>query len=125
MNKLRKAHFQQARRLIGHYDGHEVKTIGDSLMIAFRTAVKALDFAISFFGRTGNERIKVRIGIHVGAVHIDEEDAFGTMVNYASRVTDPSQGAEIWVSGAAKTDIDQKKPSDIQSFCGKVTKIVN
>jgi class 3 adenylate cyclase len=109
MNRLRKAHFQQARRLLDNYDGHEIKTIGDSLMIAFRTAVKAFDFALSIFSRTGSERIRVRVGIHVGAVHIDEEDAFGTMVNYASRVTSQGKDAEIWLSSAAKNDVDQEK----------------
>jgi class 3 adenylate cyclase len=109
MNKVRQAHFTQARQQLRYYKGYEIKTIGDSFMIAFRTAVEALDFTLSIFSRTGNTRIKIKAGIHVGPVRIEEEDAFGTMVNFAARVIGMAHGPEIWASNAAKRDIDLEK----------------
>jgi hypothetical protein len=38
------------------------KVIGDSYMVAFRTAVKALDFAVAFQKNTGDRRVNIRAG---------------------------------------------------------------
>lgn len=109
MNKVRRAHFNRGRQLIEKFGGYQIKTIGDSLMAAFRTAVSALDFVMEFRRDTGDERLKIRSGIHVGPVHIDEEDAFGTMINYAARVIGLAEGPEMWLSNLAKDHIDQEK----------------
>src|SRR5947209_14938092 len=61
-------HFTQGRVLIEKFNGHEIKLIGDAFMVAFRTAVDALDFALAFHDDTGDARIKIRIGIHVRPV---------------------------------------------------------
>lgn len=109
MNEIRRQHFDTGRRWLQRHGGYEIKTIGDSLMVAFRTAVDALNFALAFHGDTGAEPIQVRIGIHVGHVHIEEGDAYGTMVNYTVRVQDQARQAEVWVSDRAKGDIDEEK----------------
>lgn len=105
---MRQAHFAQASRLIKKYNGYEVKTIGDSVMAAFRTAAEALDFALEFHSKTSDNRIKIRVGVHVGTISIEQNDAFGITVNYTARVEKMGQGAEIWVSNEAKTHIDQE-----------------
>lgn len=109
MAQVRRAHFQQARKLIMKHKGYEIKTIGDSFMVAFRTATQALSFALEFHGSTGHDAIQIRAGIHVGPVHVEEEDAFGNMVNYAARVVSCAKGAEIWVSDRAFADIQSEK----------------
>lgn len=109
MNELRRAHFQQARRLVQAYKGYEIKTIGDSLMVAFRTAAEALDFSLALAADTGDERIQIRAGIHVGPVDIEEEDVFGAMVNYTARVVGMVKEAEIWVSSEVHNHIRQER----------------
>ncbi|MBI4662386.1 MAG: hypothetical protein HY735_26500 [Verrucomicrobia bacterium] len=37
MNEVRQAHFAQSRKLIGKFQGREIKTIGDSFMAAFKS----------------------------------------------------------------------------------------
>lgn len=109
-DRIRRIHFQHARSLIKIHNGYEIKTIGDSFMVAFRTAVEALNFALHFYTNTGHERLKIRAGIHVGSVHIDENDAFGLMVNYTGRVLkEASGGPEIWISDRAKGDVEDEK----------------
>ena len=103
------AHFEQARRLIKHHEGYEIKTVGDALMVAFRTAVTALDFALALHAGTGHEQVRIRAGIHVGPVEIQDEDVYGAMVNYTTRVENQATGAEIWVSDRAKADIDEER----------------
>lgn len=109
MGDIRRLHFSQARKLIANHGGYEIKTIGDSFMVAFRTSKRALDFAIELFCETGHKDIQVRAGIHVGPIRVEEEDAFGNMVNYTARVVGQSKGAEIWVSARAHTDILSEK----------------
>ena len=52
MSEIRK----QGKALVKAQDGFLIKTIGDSLMIAFRSAKDALDFAIRFSGEPGAAR---------------------------------------------------------------------
>jgi class 3 adenylate cyclase len=109
MSKIRRAHFNKGRELVERYGGYQIKTIGDSLMVAFRTAIDALNFQLDFRADTGHEQIKIRAGIHVGLIHVEDEDAFGSMVNFAARVITFAEGPEIWLSSSAKDHIDQEK----------------
>jgi class 3 adenylate cyclase len=108
MAELRRSHFEQARRILSEHGGYEIKTIGDSFMVAFRTAVDALDFALKLYSDSGDRRIRVRAGIHIGPVHVEEEDAFGVMVNFTARVLGKAESAELWISDEAKADINQE-----------------
>jgi len=44
MSEIRMAHFTQSRRLLAKHNGREIKTIGDSFMVAFHDAGEALDY---------------------------------------------------------------------------------
>jgi class 3 adenylate cyclase len=117
-NPVREAHFTRARHYIPLCGGHEVKTIGDSFYAVFRTAVSALKFAIELHGDTGDERVIIRAGIHVGAVRINKEgDVFGSSVNFTKRVMDSSPpGGLIMLSRDAKSQIDFEKPPDYENM---------
>lgn len=104
--QIRRKHFAQARRFIQTNDGCEIKTIGDAYMVAFRSVPAALSFVLALYRDTGDPRIRIRAGIHVGPVYVEDQDAFGTMVNFASRVVAQAEGAEIWLSNEAKSHID-------------------
>jgi class 3 adenylate cyclase/GTPase SAR1 family protein len=109
MEHVRRAHFRQGRALAQDRGGYEIKTIGDAHMVAFRTAVEALDFALAFYAAPGHARVQLRAGIHVGQVLIKAGDAFGAMVNYTARVADLANQGEIWLSDRAKGDVDEEK----------------
>jgi WD40 repeat protein/class 3 adenylate cyclase/GTPase SAR1 family protein len=106
MNELRKEHFAQSRKLIGQYNGREIKTIGDSFMAAFRSVGKALDYAVALQTKPGHEKVRVRAGIHIGSMTVEENDVFGGTVNFAARVVSAIKGPEIWLSDQAKADLD-------------------
>ncbi|MCX5646091.1 MAG: adenylate/guanylate cyclase domain-containing protein [Phycisphaerae bacterium] len=106
MNEILKAHFEQGRRLLAQYDGWEVKTIGDAFMAVFHSTDKALDFAVSLHSNSGHPRVRVRAGIHVGEVQVQDRDISGETVNCAKRVVDAAKGAEIWLSDQAKWNIE-------------------
>jgi class 3 adenylate cyclase len=109
MDQIRRAHFDRARSLIEEHCGYEIKTIGDEFMVAFRTAVSALDFALDLHGDTGDQRVRVRAGVHIGPVTVDENDAQGAAVSYAARVMGMAVDGGVWISSEAKSHIDQEK----------------
>ena len=106
MELVRRAHFRQARKFIRRYRGYEIKTIGDSFMVAFRSAVEALDFAVELHANTGHQRVAIRAGLHIGTIRVEKEDAYGAMVNFASRVAGCAKGSEIWVSEHAMEELN-------------------
>lgn len=111
MGTVRNAHFDQGRKLLSAHKGREVKTIGDSIMAAFHSVDQALDFAMAFQSDPGHPRIRIRAGIHVGALQVEGSDVFGGTVNFAARVVGAIQGPEIWLSERAKGDIDGLRAS--------------
>jgi class 3 adenylate cyclase len=106
MGEVRRAHFYQSRKLITRYKGREIKTIGDSFMAAFRSVEAALDYARAFQANTGDKKVRIRAGIHIGPMHVEEGDVFGSTVNYAARIVNAIKEDEIWLSESAKADID-------------------
>jgi class 3 adenylate cyclase/GTPase SAR1 family protein len=134
MNEVRRAHFTQSRRLIGQFKGREIKTIGDSFMAAFKSTDAALDYARALQKNTGHPQIRIRAGIHIGPMQVEEGDVFGGAVNFAARVVGAFKGAEIWLSDRAKEDIaglgadrhkrlkwEQHKGLEMKGFPGKFT----
>lgn len=81
-----KAHFAKARFYIQEHGGFEVKLIGDACMVAFHSALPALRFALDFWGDTGVFGLGIKAAVHVGEVQVVENDIYGVMINYTSRV---------------------------------------
>jgi len=109
MNQVRRTLFARGRELTRTCDGYPIKTIGDAMMVAFRTAVQALDFALALQTESIHPQLELRSGIHIGPVDIEEEDAYGAMVNLTARIESLSQSGEIWISDEAKRHIDQER----------------
>lgn len=98
-------HFARARELMAIYDCHEIKIIGDSFMVIFRTACEAPDFALALDNDPGVARIKIRAGIHVGSARIVDNDIFGNMVNYTKRVESVTNPIRLKLSDTAKRQV--------------------
>jgi class 3 adenylate cyclase len=111
-------HFAEARSCCREFDGFEIKLIGDAYMAAFRTADAALRFALAFRQNTGDPRIGIRVGIHVGQVRIREGDIYGLMVNYAARLCHVNVAGEegIFMSASVKRDIESEYGTNPQDF---------
>ena len=105
MIEIRRRHFSQARKLIQDYSGNEIKTIGDSILTAFKSADIALDYALNLQKNPGHEHIHIRAGIHLGLMHVEENDVFGGTVNFVATLVRVIKNEEIWLSDRAKEDI--------------------
>ena len=99
------AHFEVIRRQIHQHGGREIKTIGDSFMVAFGSARTAVDWAIAVQRavakqktQSPREQVLTRIGINTGEAILEEKDLFGSAVDAAHRITSKAQGGQILVS---------------------------
>ena len=94
---------------MGVRHGHEVKNLGDGLMVAFASAVDALACAVAMqqalYGHNQQNvehQLQVRVGLHVGEPAHEEADYFGTTVDIASRLCDSGDGGQIVASALVR-----------------------
>ena len=104
--ELRRTHFGFVRDAVAANSGQEVKTVGDSLMVAFASALDALGCGVAVQQavyrhnqQQGKDlQLQMRVGLHVGEPNRDEDDYFGTPVVVARRLCDSAQGGQILTS---------------------------
>jgi adenylate cyclase len=102
--------------VIDEHDGIVLKTEGDSLLVIFRRARRAVDCAIAMqhtlevynVGRPAEDQILLCVGIGFGRMlRLGDQDVFGSEVNAASKLgEDIASAHEILVTGAVKTALD-------------------
>ncbi|MGN6161786.1 MAG: adenylate/guanylate cyclase domain-containing protein [Marmoricola sp.] len=103
---LLSAHDVVVERAVADHGGVIVKTQGDGFMVVFGDCVNAVRAAVEIqheIGRGAHRRlrrtpIKVREGLHVGAVVHKNGDFFGTNVAMAARIAAHAVGGQILVS---------------------------
>src|SRR6516162_6287492 len=104
--------------LIDQHRGRIFKTTGDGMLIEFASVVDAVRCAVvvqrGMEDRNANlpesERIRLRIGINLGDVMVDEGDMFGDGVNVASRIEGLAAPGEICVSYSVREQVGEKLP---------------
>ena len=122
--EMLKTHDALLRVLAAKFDGRIIKSIGDSFMIDFTSAVNAVRCAIeaqkrfSHFnkGKSEFEKIEIRVGIHLGDVIIRGEDIIGDGVNIASRIEAMAEPNRIWISQDVYQQIRNKIPIKVFSL---------
>jgi adenylate cyclase len=102
-----------AKRLDG---GRIVKTTGDGMLIEFASAVDAVRGAVEVQRGMAeqnasvpqDERIELRIGVHVGDIIIDDNDIFGDGVNVAARLEGIAEPGGVCMSNDAYRQVRGK-----------------
>ena len=76
--------------------------MGDGWLVAFASVVDAAACAIAVQERlAGHDRIKLRIGVHLGDIVHEDEDIYGDGVNIAARLQEVAEPGGILISGTA------------------------
>jgi predicted ATPase/class 3 adenylate cyclase len=94
---------EHRRILRGAFERHggvEVDTQGDAFFVAFPTAPAALDAAAELTEELAPRPIRVRVGIHTGTPHLDEEGYVGMDVHRAARIAACGHGGQVLVSAS-------------------------
>jgi class 3 adenylate cyclase len=93
--------------LIARFGGTHVKSIGDALLVAFRSPTDsvrcgmAMHDAVSSYNheRSRHDPIQIRVALNVGEVRLETDDVFGEAVNIAARVEELTPPGEIYLTG--------------------------
>ena len=110
----------QHRTLLGsvfkRFDGRVVKTMGDGFLVEFGSAVEAVNCAVQAQtetrrfneSRKQEERMNVRIGIHVGDIVHSNGDILGDAVNVAARLQSLAEPGGICLTRQVVDQIEGK-----------------
>jgi len=95
-------HDRLVRRAIESASGTVVKSIGDGFLAVFDTAEQAIVAAQESLRATRALSIKLRAGIHVGAVDHIDGDIRGIAVHIAARISERASEDQILISATVK-----------------------
>jgi TolB-like protein/class 3 adenylate cyclase len=100
--------------LVEKHNGKWLKEMGDGAMAQFNTALDAVNCAIEIQEQARAKfNGKLRIGIHLGDITIENDDVYGDGVNIAARIESIADPGGIYVSDAIEKAI--KGQMDIQA----------
>ena len=115
--RLLEEHRGILRPLFPRFGGREVKTIGDAFLVEFGSALEATECAVeiqrALFERNQkhpDDKLEIRIGIHVGDVIHLEQDVYGDAVNIASRIEPLAAASGICITGPVLEQVGNKLP---------------
>lgn len=111
------------RPLLGSHHGRKVKEMGDGLLLEFRNARDAVEFAVEL-QRTvsvrrperGKPTFQLRIGVHLGDVEPRGSDILGDAVNIASRVEPLAEPGGICLTSPVYDQVHRKVPYRFESL---------
>ena len=98
---------------IAKHRGRLVKTTGDGLLVEFQSVVDAVECATEIQTRMARRNadvsaaraIRLRIGINLGDVIVEDDDIFGDGVNVAARLEALAEPGGICVSAAVRDQV--------------------
>lgn len=91
-----------------------MKTIGDGFLVEFHSALEATECAVEMqktirdYDETTADKVKLKIGIHVGDVIHKDGDIYGDAVNIAFRLEPLAVGGGIYISEQVYDQIRNK-----------------
>lgn len=114
--KLLEEHRAILRPILAKYEGHEIKTIGDSFLVEFSSALDATKCGMEIqntmrarnAGVDESKIIKLRIGVHIGDIIHSRGDVYGDAVNIASRIEPLASPEGICISQQVFDQVNNK-----------------
>jgi class 3 adenylate cyclase len=95
-------HEDVVRTVLPRFGGREVETAGDSFLIVFDGAERAIRCGLELVGALAAIRLSIRVGIHSGEVTLSGERVGGVAVHVAARVLAEAGSGEVLLSGTTR-----------------------
>jgi class 3 adenylate cyclase len=95
-------HDDVVRTVLVRFGGREVETAGDSFLIVFDGAERAIRCGQELVQALAAIRVSIRVGIHSGEVALSGDRVRGVAVHVAARILAEAGSAEVLVSGTTR-----------------------
>ena len=95
-------HDDVVRSVLAGFGGREIETGGDSFLVVFDGAERAIRCALALVEALAAIRIPIRVGIHSGEVVSSGDQVRGVAVHTAARVLAEAGAGEVLVSGSTR-----------------------
>ena len=130
--ELLQKHNSILRGVFAKHSGREVKTIGDAFLLEFASALSAvlcsvdMQAALAEHNKASSdqEKLVIRIGIHMGDVVHQDGDILGDPVNIASRIVNAAEGGGIWLSEHVYSQVKNKLQYPVEKMPEQILKNV-
>jgi hypothetical protein len=101
--------------LVRAFGGRRVKSIGDALLLTFRSPTDSVLCGMALQDRLAqrnaslpeSERLVIRVAISLGEVRLERGDVFGEPVNVAARVEHETPPGEVWLTDAVHLSMNR------------------
>src|SRR3989441_69279 len=112
------------RPVFGRHNGREIKTMGDGFLVEFSNAMDAVRCAYDVqrasrefnISQQGDQRITIRIGLHLGDVVESQGDISGDAVNIASRIQSLAENGGISLTRQVYDQVQNKFELPLESL---------
>jgi len=95
-------HDDVVRTVLAGFGGREIETGGDSFLVIFDGAERAIRCALALVEALAAIRIPIRVGIHSGEVVSSGDQVRGVAVHTAARILAEAGAGEVLVSGSTR-----------------------
>jgi class 3 adenylate cyclase len=95
-------HDDVVRSVLMTFGGEEMGTAGDSFLVLFDSAERAIRCALALVGTLAAIGISIRAGIHSGEVLLADEQVRGVAVHVAARIVAEAAPGEVLVSAVTR-----------------------
>lgn len=121
---LIKEHDRISQVVVDEWNGKIIKRMGDAIFAEFPSTINGFEAAhklhdeLKIFNsdKQADERIIIRIGLHIGDVLVRDKDLFGDGVNVAARLEKLSVPGGICISQAAYTAMKNQVSTPLKKF---------
>lgn len=119
-----KEHNRIIQNIVKECGGNVIKTIGDAFLIDFKNTVNSVKCGLKIQeelnkfndGKAFDDKLYIRIGIHLGDIWFFENDALGDGINIASRLQSLSEPGKLCISSDVHNQILNKIDVDMISL---------
>jgi class 3 adenylate cyclase len=95
-------HDDVVRTVLVRFAGREIETAGDSFLVVFDSAERAIRCGLALIEALAGVRVPIRVGIHSGEVELTAEHVRGMAVHAAARIVDEAPPSEVLVSATTR-----------------------
>ena len=113
-------HRRVLRDAFAAHGGTVLQREGDALFVTFADPSSAIlgaidgQVALAKAKWPADSHVRVRMGIHVGEVTIDEDDDYvGLAVHQAARISAAAHGGQVLTSKAMRSQVEQRVPPEV------------